>query len=32
LRAYYDALITDPDRFTDLLRQLDKPGAKEPTE
>jgi hypothetical protein len=33
LRAYYDALIEPtPDRFTDLLRQLDKPGAKEPTE
>jgi hypothetical protein len=33
LRAYYDALIEPtPDRFTELLRQLDKPGAKEPTE
>jgi hypothetical protein len=33
LRAYYDALIEPtPDRFADLLRQLDKPGTKEPTE
>ena len=33
LRAYYDALIEPtPDRFADLLRQLDKPGAKEPPE
>ena len=33
LRAYYDALIEPtPDRFADLLRQLDKPGAKEPSE
>jgi hypothetical protein len=33
LRAYYDALIEPtPDRFAELLRQLDKPGAKEPSE
>jgi len=30
LRAYYDALIEPiPDRFTELLRQLDKRDAKE---
>jgi Anti-sigma factor NepR len=29
LRAYYDGLIEPtPDRFVDLLRQLDKPGDK----
>ena len=33
LRAYYDALIEPtPDRFAELLRQIDKPGAKEPSE
>ncbi len=39
LRAYYDTLIEPtPDRFADLLRQLDKPNSpskpdsKEPTE
>jgi hypothetical protein len=33
LRAYYDALIEPtPERFAELLRQLDKPGAKEPSE
>ena len=30
LRSYYDALIEPtPDRFADLLRQLDKPDSKE---
>ena len=29
LRAYYDQLIEPPpDRFVELLRQLDKPGSK----
>ena len=29
LRAYYDGLIEPtPDRFADLLSQLDKPGSK----
>jgi hypothetical protein len=29
LRAYYDGLIEPtPDRFADLLRQLEKPGGK----
>ena len=33
LRAYYDALIEPtPDRFADLLRQLDKTDGKEPSE
>ena len=33
LRSYYDALIEPtPDRFTDLLRQLDNPGKKEGSE
>jgi len=30
LRSYYDALLEPtPDRFVDLLRQLDKPDSKE---
>jgi Anti-sigma factor NepR len=33
LRAYYAGLIEPtPDRFVELLRQLDKPGGKEPVE
>jgi hypothetical protein len=33
LRAYYAGLIEPtPDRFVDLLRELDKPGGKGPTE
>jgi hypothetical protein len=33
LRAYYAGLIEPtPDRFVELLRQLDKPNGKEPTE
>ncbi len=33
LRTYYERLIEPPpDRFVDLLRQLDKPGSKEPSE
>jgi hypothetical protein len=33
LRSYYDALIEPtPDRFAELLRQLDKAGGKEPSE
>jgi Anti-sigma factor NepR len=33
LRAYYSGLIEPtPDRFVDLLRELDKPGGKGPTE
>ena len=32
LRAYYAGLIEPtPDRFVDLLRQLDKPGGKGPS-
>ena len=30
LRAYYDGLLEPtPDRFADLLRELDKPSAKD---
>ena len=33
LRSYYDALLEPtPDRFTDLLRQLDTPARKEGAE
>jgi hypothetical protein len=33
LRAYYAGLIEPtPDRFVELLRQLDKPGGKGPSE
>ena len=33
LRSYYDTLIEPtPDRFADLLRQLEKPGKKEASE
>ena len=33
LRAYYDSLVEPPsDRFSELLKQLDKPGSKEPSE
>ena len=33
LRSYYDALIEPtPDRFAELLRQLDKTGGKDPSE
>jgi anti-sigma factor NepR-like protein len=33
LRSYYDALIEPvPDRFSDLLQQLDKPVSKEGSE
>jgi Anti-sigma factor NepR len=33
LRAYYDTLIEPaPQRFADLLRKLDRPGDKGPTE
>jgi hypothetical protein len=33
LRAYYDSLVEPPpDRFTELLRQLDKSEGKEPSE
>jgi hypothetical protein len=33
LRAYYDSLVEPtPDRFADLLRQLDKAGGKESSE
>jgi hypothetical protein len=33
LRAYYDSLVEPaPDRFTELLKQLDKPASKEPSE
>jgi hypothetical protein len=33
LRAYYAGLIEPtPDRFVDLLRELDKPGGEGPTE
>jgi ubiquitin len=33
LRSYYEALIEPtPDRFTELLRQLDKTGGKDPSE
>lgn len=32
LRAYYAGLIEPtPDRFVELLRQLDKPGGEEPS-
>jgi hypothetical protein len=33
LRSYYDTLVEPtPDRFADLLRQLDNPGKKEGAE
>ena len=33
LRAYYEQLLEPPpDRFVELLRQLDKPGSKDPSE
>ena len=33
LRSYYEALIEPtPDRFAELLRQLDKNGGKDPSE
>jgi hypothetical protein len=33
LRSYYDSLVEPtPDRFADLLRQLDKPRSKESSE
>lgn len=33
LRAYYDSLVEPPsDRFAELLKQLDKPASKEPSE
>jgi len=33
LRAYYEQLIEPPpDRFVELLRQLDKPGRKDPSD
>jgi len=33
LRSYYEQLIEPPpDRFVDLLRQLEKPGSKDPSE
>jgi hypothetical protein len=33
LRSYYDSLVEPtPDRFAELLQQLDKTGGKEPTE
>ena len=33
LRAYYDSLVEPPsDRFTELLKQLEKPGSKESSE
>ena len=32
LRAYYDGLIEPaPDRFVELLREIDKPGGKGPS-
>jgi len=33
LRAYYDSLVEPaPDRFNELLQQLENPGGKEPSE
>jgi hypothetical protein len=33
LRAYYDSLVEPPsDRFAELLKQLEKPASKDPSE